>query len=76
MSGPFTAQAMYGGPPVVEATPTGVPDHAGTGAPEPNRRVSASPAGIGNPVLVLLALLGLAFLLINVDLKFSAAVSA
>lgn len=70
------AVSLYGATPVVEGSQTGIAEHAASGSPEPNRQVAARKPGIGNPVVVLMVLLALAFFLINVDLRFSAAVQA
>ena len=71
MGSAYTAEALYGAPPVVQATPSAIPDHVAMGHPEPNRQVAARTPGVGNPTVVLLALVVAVILLVQVSVRGS-----
>lgn len=66
---PYTASAVYGGAPSPQPTPTPTPDHA-PGTPEPVARTLPRPTGpLGNPALIIVALVGIAALLVNFSVR-------
>lgn len=66
----WTAHELYGGSASAQPNQTGVPDHApGTSEPTTRTVPRATAGPLGNPTLVLVALLGLAALLINFSVR-------
>lgn len=71
MPGDYTASGLYGARPSPQPTPTGTPDHA-PGTPEPVGRTSPRDSlkgPLGNPVFVLVALVGIAIVLTQVTVR-------
>lgn len=74
MGGGYTASALYGAPPIVQATPSAVPSHIG--GPEPTRAVPAAAGQLANPTALLILLLALAVLLVQLTVRGSFEVRA
>jgi len=60
----MTASSLYGSYPTIQPNASGQPDHP-AGTPEPTVRTQPAPTGVRNPVAALMAVVGLAILLIS-----------
>ena len=70
----FMSESVYGGTPARQPTNNAIPNHAG--APEPVARTVGRPAGVGNPTVVLVALVGIAIAIVHyLDFSVSLEVS-
>lgn len=68
-SSPFSAEAVYGVMPSPQPTATSTVDHP-PGTPEPRVRTEKRPTGpAANPVLILVALVGVAMLLVQLTTR-------
>jgi hypothetical protein len=67
------ASDLYGSTPSPQPTPTGTPDHAGS--PEPFAKTLPDSGILGNPTLLLVAILGVAIALIG-TIRVSVSVEA
>jgi hypothetical protein len=75
MGSPYSAEALYGAPPVVMATPTPAPTHA-PGTPEPTRAIPAPTGVFSNPTVLLILLLAVAVLLVQFSFHGSISLEA
>lgn len=60
----MTASSLYGSYPTIQPNASGQPDHP-AGSPEPTVRTQPAPTGVRSPALMLVAIVGLAIVIIS-----------